>query len=463
MSHDVAKEGLIHKSYHVLFIIYAPIALISIFLKFFSDKYSNYVFMFALLASAVSVLVAFAMWVLFWKHRELIAQERKAKLPYLIRHQFILMYLPIAFLSMGLSAYFVYDKYVKTVEEYELTELRTISVLLPLKTTMGRGLVDTYQIKQGIGSFLVNNPDFDDQYHLDIVDHSNHYSAEFEQTVLDRMRKGTRYFLCAYSDVCGTLGKEMERLTVESGLAQAPIIVTTLASSMTLPLARDTFYRFFVRNQEDAHALAKKAFDLGMNKVDIIAAEDAYGEDAIEQFTQASADFGIEINVVLRLDPALTDEIASEKINESPIINSTADAVFVALYQPANAALSKLAKNKALLLSANYQQESVQRLVESGAPPDKLIVSLPEYKAYSEKMNSTVGLFMYTALEKLFQTDRMVTEENDFHSLWIRSDYPPFLDFELDSENDLKISMKAELYADSPFSHDPKSSTTNQP
>lgn len=449
MSTDSHKEGLIHKSYHVLFIIYAPIALISILLKFFSDKYSNYVFMFALLASAVSVLVAFAMWILFWKHRELIAQERKANLPYLIRHQFILMYLPIAFLSMGLSAYFVYDKYVKTVEEHELTALKEISVLLPLKTTLGKELIDSHQIKHGIGSFLANNPEFDDHYHLDIIDHNNHYTPEFEQTIQERIRKGTEYFMCAYSEVCGALGKEITRLATEAGVDKAPIIITTLASSMTLPLAKDSFYRFFVRNQEDTHALAKNAFESGMKKVDIVAAEDAYGKDAVEQFTKTWNDFGLEVNEVLYLDPDLTDEVASEKIQESKIMNSQANGVYVALYQPASAALSELAKTKSLLLSANYQQESVQTLIDKGAAAQKLILSLPDYKAYNKKITNTVALFMYSTLDKLYQTDRQITENNSFHDLWLQSEYPPFLDFEPDSENDIKILMKAEPYSES--------------
>ena len=172
MSQDAKKEGLIHRSYQVLFIIYAPIALISIFLKFFSDQYSNYLFIFALLASVASLVIAIVMWVLFWQNRQLVEQERSANLPYLIRHQFILLYLPIAFSAMGLSAFFVYDKYVKIVEQQTLEAPTNITLLLPIKTPLGQALADTQQLKQGLGAYFLNTAELSERYHFDILDHN---------------------------------------------------------------------------------------------------------------------------------------------------------------------------------------------------------------------------------------------------------------------------------------------------
>ena len=451
------KEGLIHQSYHVLFIIYAPIALLSIVLNLFSDKYINYVFLFALLASAASVVVAVMMWIKFWQHRELIAQERKANLPYLIRHQFILLYLPIAFASMGLSAYFVYDKYVKTVEEHKLSALKKVSLLVPLETPLGRELEDSEQIKRGVGAFVVNNPDFDDQYHLDVIDHNNEYSNEFEAKLVTRLEQGTRYLVCAYSEVCSQLGERVPVLSEELGLAQTPIVITTLASAMDLPLAKDQFYRFYPRNLEDTQALAKAAFDAGIKAMDIVATDDAYGKDAVEQFTTVWQNFGHSVGEVLLLDPELTEEVASEKIRESTLGKSQSEGVFVALYQPANESLAELAKRKTLFLSANYQQHKVRELIESGASPKRLFVSMPQYKAYDNKAANMAGMFVYATLEKLFQVDQALNgqsleHEKDFHSLWLESKYPQFMEFEVDSENDLKILMKAEPFDQTPFS-----------
>ena len=55
-SEEEHGEGFIHKSYRLLFVIYAPLALISIALNVFSDKYINYVYMTAFLA-ALSLVV----------------------------------------------------------------------------------------------------------------------------------------------------------------------------------------------------------------------------------------------------------------------------------------------------------------------------------------------------------------------------------------------------------------------
>ena len=190
--------------------------------------------------------------------------------------------------------------------------------------------------------------------------------------------------------------------------------------------------------------------------MDIVAMDDAYGKDAVEQFKAIWQDFGHSVNEVLLLDPDLTDEVASEKLKESALNQSAAQGVFVALYQPANAALLALAKQKPLFLSANYQLHKVRELVAKGASADRLYISLPQYKAYDDKAGQTAGLFVYATLDKLFQVDQMlvnqaINDEKDFHTLWLESDYPPFLEFETDSENDLKVLMQAEPLSKAPF------------
>ena len=102
---DDSPHGLITKSYKVLFVIYAPIALVTILLQAFSNSSLPYLFIAALIASAVSVVIAGVMWFLFLKHRSQVSEQRETGLPYLIRHQFIMLYLPVTFLSMGFCAY----------------------------------------------------------------------------------------------------------------------------------------------------------------------------------------------------------------------------------------------------------------------------------------------------------------------------------------------------------------------
>lgn len=445
--HEEHKEGFIHRSYHLLFIIYAPLALISIALNVFSEKYIDYIYMTAFLAAIISVVLAAIMWILFWKHREIIQAERKANLPYLIRHQFILMYLPIAFLSMGLCAYYVYDKYVKTVENYDLSAATKVSLLLPIKNQLGRQLEDVNQVKQSLGSFLINNPDATEQYHFKIVDHKNHYNNDFEQMIVEQLQGGTQYFICAYSEVCATLSPRLEELSKELGLSKRPVMITTLSSSMTMPLEKNYFYRLFVRNREDAQVLAKHAFDAGIKSATFIATDDAYGHDAVKEFKQSWQDFGGQLQEGLYLDPVFPESVASEKILEQSVTFEKASATFVALYQPATSALSSLSKKQTLLFSANYQHHLLQRLAANDANIENIVVSFPDYKAQAQQLVNTAGAFVYIALEKLISVDKEVKEGASFHEAWIKTDEPAYLKFTRDGENDFSVSMQALPYS----------------
>ena len=178
--------------------------------------------------------------------------------------------------------------------------------------------------------------------------------------------------------------------------------------------------------------------------MDIIATDDAYGKDAVVQLTQAWKNFGHEIGDILLIDPDLTDEIASEKVQESALSSNSSQGVFVALYQPANAALAELSKTKPLFFSANYQQTQLEKLIEDGVTAGSLFVSRPEFKAYNNKTENTAGLFIYATLDRLYQVDGQHNEGNTFHDLWMSSDYPPFMAFEPDSENDIKVLMKVQ-------------------
>lgn len=445
------KEGLINRSYHMLFIIYAPVALISIVLNIFSDKYIDYLYMTAFLAACLSVVLAIVMWWLFWKHREIIKQESKAHLPYIIRHQFIMLYLPIAFSSMGMCAYYVYDKYVKTVEEYNQTALTNITLLFPIRDQLGRRLEDVQQVKMSLGSFLINNPEVSSRYHLEFVDHKNHYNSSFEQTIITHLKSGTDYFICAYSDVCSTLAGNLDRLVDVAGVSRRPIMVTTLSSSMKMPLAKNQFYRFYVRNREDAQVLAKYAFEKGIKTASFIATEDAYGKDAVEEFSRSWRDFGGLMQGGVYVDPLLSDSVASDKIQKNAAVFEKSDAVFVALYQPATTGITQLLNTKLMLFSANYQHHQLDVLAREGGAMGNAVVSFPRYKAEAPQLLNIVGTFVYVTLSKLINVDKEIRDGSAFHDAWMKTDEPAYVKFQQDGENDFSVSMQAIMYKDLPI------------
>jgi len=441
--------GFIHKSYHLLFVIYAPLALISIAFNVFSDKYINYVYMTAFLASGLSVILAAIMWILFFKHRDLIQKERKANLPYLIRHQFILMYLPIAFSSMGLCSYYVYDKYVKTVEIYDQTALTKVTLMLPIENKLGKKLEDIPQIKLALGNFFINRPGISDKYHFNIVDHKNSYDTDFEELVLAQLKQGVDYFVCVYSDVCASLSKNLEVLAVKAGIEEElPIIITTLSSAMDMPLAKNKFYRFFVRNREDAQALSKYAFDQSVISASFIATNDRFGEDAVREFKKSWEGFGGTFHEGIYIDPLLSEEIASNKILDNQEKFEGLDAVFIALYEPITKGLPTLSKNKTLLFSASYQHQQLEKLKSLGANMQNIVVSIPQYKLEDERLFNTAGNFVYSTLNRLIDVDQNLVDGESFHDAWITSDEPVYLDFVQDGENDFSVSMGAKRFID---------------
>jgi hypothetical protein len=144
---DDNHHGLITRSYQILFVIYAPIALITILLQAFGNSSLPYLFISALIASAVSFVIAGIMWFLFIKYRSQVGEQHETGLPYLIRHQFMLLYLPVAFLSMGFCAYYIFDTYVRLALEQE-----RLVLMLPITNALGERVEDVQQYKLALGS-----------------------------------------------------------------------------------------------------------------------------------------------------------------------------------------------------------------------------------------------------------------------------------------------------------------------
>ncbi len=241
-------EELIHKTYQALFIIYAPIALISILIKFLSNTYISYIYVTALLVAGVSILIGLVMCIQFWRHRKLISRDKEDNIPVIVRHRFMIIYIPITIISLLISSYYTFDKYVKSVEFYGQGQRTEISILFPLRNELGAQLDDAEQARMGLGVFMVNSPEYSNDYHLTIFDHKNKYSVALENEVIFKIDKGVKYFICAYSEVCSELATKFDSLLERSDYDARPILITTLSSAMNLPLEKDKFYRFYVRN-----------------------------------------------------------------------------------------------------------------------------------------------------------------------------------------------------------------------
>ena len=439
-------HGFIHTSYQLLFILYAPVAIISILVTFLSDSYVSYVYITALFTGGFSIVIGIIMCIQFWRYREIISRDKETHIPYIVRHRFMIMYIPIVIISLVISSYYIFDKYVNKVELYNKQQRTQISILFPIYSELGVQFDDTEQARLGLGTFFVNFPEYSNNYHITLFDHKNKYNSALEKEVLAKIDNGTRYFICAYSDVCATLANNFDSLLEQSVFDQRPILITTLSSSMNLPLEKGKFYRFFVRNREDARILALNAYGKGIRKASFIATKDAYGDDAAQNFIEAWKDLGGELIDGVYVDPNLSDDVVANKIRNSKLMKMEGAAVFVAHYQNINKSLQLLSKDTLYLLSANYQKNVIAQLAQN-IPHKQLIFALPGYKKAHSKLKNTAAAFVYMTLDKLINADQQLQDDlTQFHSVWQQTDYPAILEFRTDGVADFKIEMEAFSY-----------------
>jgi len=435
--------GFMHKSYQLLFILYAPVAIISIVVQFLSTSYISYIYLIALSTAGFSIIIGIIMCIQFWRYRGVINRDKEAHIPYMVRHRFMIMYIPIVIISLLISSYYIFDQSVNKVEFYKGQQHTRIVLLFPLRNELGVKFEDTDEISLGLGTFLTRLPEYGNAYHLTLFDHKNKFNLALEKEVVAKINEGTRYFVCAYSDVCTSLANRFDALLEQATYDTRPILITTLSSSMELPLEKNKFYRFFVRNQEEARILALNAYTKGIRKATFIATQDAYGYDAAREFTEAWKDLGGKLLEGVYIDPDLSDKVVANKIRNSPLMTLKGAAVFVAHYQNINQSLQLLDIGTHYLLSANYQQNVIAQLAEN-IPHKQLIFALPSYKAVDKKLKNTAAAFVYMTLSKLVHADiQMQEDKTTFHTAWHQADYPAFLEFRTAGVADFRVAMDA--------------------
>ena len=446
------KEGFLHKSYHVLFVIYAPIALVSIVISFLSKAYIPYVFSVAFLGAGLSFVLACLMWWKFLQHRSIITYEREAGLPYIIRHQFMLMYLPIVFSSMGVCGYYLYVKYVRILSEYQETAPQKITVVLPLKNVLGQPAEDRTQVGHAFGALYVHHPELASKYHFNVIDHQNNYSDNLLERVITSTNEGAPYVVCAYSEVCSQLVKKLDEVE-EERLPKRPIVILTLASAMDLSLGKNSVYRFHPRNREDASVLAGYATRENMKTASFIATDDSFGRNAAKEFNEVWQSLGGVVMEGIYLDSVLSEDVASRKISEHFSTEQMPDAIFTSLYQPVTQALANLSQKSNLLFGVNYPHSLVLKLESEGGDMSRVIVSLPLYKLRSPELQNTGGLFTFLTLKKLMEVDQALEQDTEltFDDAWWKYGDPGYLTFERDGQ-DYRVMMRAAPFDQSLYS-----------
>ncbi|WP_370980183.1 hypothetical protein [Agaribacterium sp. ZY112] len=448
---DQRSHDLMHKSYQVLFLIYAPITMISIALKAMGGASVSFLYSVAFFAAVMSLLVMLLIALMILRHKKRLNSELESNLPFVIRHQFMALFLPIAFVSILVSSYRLYDQRAQAVEPLE-----NIVVMVPLTDALDNPSQELRQIKQFLGSFLVDYPEISKNYRIELLNHKHQFDDALFAQVLEKSKAGSKYIVCTFSDVCSKLLAALQALPED---VPKPIVINTLASSTALPMQPNFSYRFYPRSLESVRALAGYGTRSGAMTASFVAADDNFGRNAVEEFGRAWRSLGGTLDEGVYLNPIGDETVLSTRVFERfSEAEKIPDVIFVSLQQPLNNILSELSKRTSLLLGMSYHNEAALVLANgAGEHASNIVMSYPDYQIAQRELHNTTALFLYLTLNKLIETDMRLkaSPESDFDALWWEGIKLPYLNIER-IENDAAIDVIARPLNESIFAIEPE-------
>lgn len=440
------KRSLFDKSYKVLFLIYAPIAIGTYLYTFFIGARQGYFFLCAGVAAIVSFVLGLVILVLFVYHRDRFATEQRAAIPFLLRPRFLIYYLPVALVSFALTAGLLVARpgilgnvWGSPVQK----ELTPIVILLHATDPYGRPWSETEQTIQGFGKFLLDKPEVTSRYHFQFFDHHNSYDPAVEEFVVQEMKAGTRYFVCLSSEVCEPLSQAFARLAARAGVERdQPILLNTVAASTEILTRPNHSYRFYPRTVDQAELLARTARRNKLMKASWVSVDNLYGHQMTGAFAKVFRQAGGEMEEGVYLRTAGTPASWVERVRHSEINTARVDCLLVGHYEDINRSLALLLPSTTILLPMGYVD--FYNSPSGAILRDRNVIGvLPVFRSDNLKFNNIQGIFLYFTLDKLVHTlDKTGHDRKRFHAAWMETTYPPQIAFEKDGEADFRILLR---------------------
>ena len=314
----MAGNSLIEKSYKILFVIYAPIALLSYLISAFGGVDISFMMVMLLSINALSILFAVALIVLYAIRRPQIVTtaDTNEKRMFLFRHDFLIPFIFISITSFTLLSIALYRDTDQQAETVQSVEKQTKIVLM-------LGLTDAHEFNtdinveslfmdygaselQGFSLHRKFTKDHGNAYDYQLLDHKMKYTPELEAKVKEYIKAGALYFVCTTSAIAVPLSKKFGQLVAESGVDNKPILICTNSASPAVETATNHVYRFYIRSKDEAQKLVEKAIELELEKITYIAVNSEYGKGAVDEFRKALEAKGGTLGRGLMLDPNLS-------------------------------------------------------------------------------------------------------------------------------------------------------------
>jgi len=460
--------NLIERSYKLLFVIYAPLALLSYLINAIGGSQISFLSMFLFLVTIISVLLTLILVVRYSIMRKQIISmaDFNQKAPYMFRHDFLIPFIFISVVSITTFSFLAYkgvlhdltagsglidisqpEQKTKIVLILALSNAHSVREAATIENTLlDRGASEI----QGLSYYLRFSDLHGKKYDFELIDHERKYSSVLEEKIKMALSDGVRYFICTTSSISVPLARKFEELITETNTADNnPILLCTNTSSPVLETRTNKVYRFYPRSNEEAKVLAEKAKQMHFNKVGYIAIDDEYGRGAVKSFEQAwRKDLRIITQGVF-LDPALSEANIIAKIQNSNLLEQEPDAIFIANYgarlQSTIRAIEDFPDDIAILgttpLSVKFTQAQIRHILKR----KRWYTCVPDTKAEDDITAFDLhSSFLFMTIQKL--TD-VIEELNKnpkatFHEEFTKEDSPALLNFEYDKRGDFNIDLR---------------------
>jgi len=459
------KPNIVEKSYKLLFVIYAPIALLSYVINAVGGFKISFLSIFLICVSVLSAVLALLLIIRYaFKRSEIInTPDSNRNAPFLFRHDFLIPFIFISITSFSVLSLLIYSGAVKELTYHKKviatkSENTTIVLILGLsdqniidsKPSINNTFYDYGASEiQALSMYQRFSPSHGNHFDFDLIDHQMKYSEELEMEIVQLMKKGVIYFVCTTSSISVPLSRKFEQLISKSGTTSKPILICTNASSPEVQTKSNSVYRFFIRSSEQTKLLVKKSISLNLKTINFIAINNEYGKGSIESFDKSWSEKGNLSISGIYLDPIFSEERIIEEIKTSNILSNNPDAIYIPAdgvkLQAIIKAIADFSDDIVLLSSAAMTVKHDQLAIKDILLRKKWFTVAPKTKAEEEIFSYNIYTsFLYMSIIKLTKTIEKMDEDPDlsFHDEWTKTESPRLLDFEYDKKGDFIIHSR---------------------
>lgn len=416
-------------SYKLLFFIYAPIAILTYLVKFFSENGFNHVLFTAVVTSFVSILIGIVMIVMFIHRYDDVVRDQETHIPYIIRHKFLVMYVPITITAFSVIIFYMSQGYtlsgIKTVRANSNDYTHVNLIVEPEENTYLSSISNLYQNNQ----LLMN------KFKLSVYNVNSLATDTIKDLFLQKIENGDRYFICATSNFCDELFTRLTEISDDKKIKDLIFIQTLKMPSSNIDEEDHThIYNFYHTINDEIDVLVDAIRERGYKQASFISENTETARMKIDAFRKIWSETGGESFNGIYLDiHDESEDYVSEQISNFTTDLTEEDVVFAIFDTDLIAYLPQFEGDYGLAIPLNELQQ-VKMSNGDGNYKERLISVVPDFKTLNSKLPTLYEKYLYITLFKAFSTiNDMEKYNNSFQESW--NNPIEILDLKINSQN----------------------------